>query len=140
RLRRLSWLGPFVDLAVAVGVKHEWRPALCLGGIAGLVPHLGVDPAGYHAGAGEPQCVVGVVAELRMVSPEASIDEAVLHCLGIEHRYLPPRLLERKHFGRRMVRTLLAECWIIDPAHGRGKPHPAALVEHAVVIVGALVP
>src|SRR5262245_62806683 len=58
RLRRLSWLAPFVDLAVAAGVEHERRPALRLGGIAGLVPHLGVDPAGDHSAAGEPQRVV----------------------------------------------------------------------------------
>src|SRR5262245_65470858 len=39
-----------------------------------------------------------------------------------------------------MVRALLAEYWIIEPAHGRGKPDPAILVEHAVVVVGALAP
>src|SRR5262245_7291857 len=49
RLRRLARLGPFVDLTVAVGVEHERRPALCLGGIASLVPNLSVDPASHWA-------------------------------------------------------------------------------------------
>src|SRR5262249_60315665 len=97
------------------------------GGAAGFVPRLGVDPAGDHSGAGEPQRVVGVVAELRMVRPETSIDEAVLHRLGIEHRHLTPRLLEWKHLGRGMVRALLAECRIIEPAHARSQPDPALL-------------
>src|SRR5918993_2828475 len=39
-----------------------------------------------------------------------------------------------------MVRAFLAKGGIIDPAHSRGEPDPALLVEHAIVVVGALAP
>ena len=140
RLGRLARLGPFVDLAVAIGIEHPRRPALRLGGVAGLIPNLRVDPAGHGTAAGEPKRVVGVIAELRVVRAEASVDEAVLHRLGIEHRDLTSGAVEREYLGRGMVRILLAEGWVLDSAHGRGEPHPAGLVEHAVVVVGALTP
>ena len=108
--------------------------------IAGLVEHLGVDPAGHRAGAAEPQRIVGVIAELRVMRAEAGVDEGVLHRLGIEHRHLARRLLEREHLGGGMVRALLAEGRIVHAAHGRGEPDPALLVEHRVVVVGAGVP
>ena len=54
--------------------------------VAGLVEHLGVDPAGHRPGARQPQRVVGVIAELRMVGAEAGVDELVLLGLRIEHR------------------------------------------------------
>src|SRR4051812_11207151 len=38
RLRRRARLGVFVDLAVAVGIENEGRPALRFDGIAGLIP------------------------------------------------------------------------------------------------------
>src|SRR4051812_8715664 len=53
--------------------------------------------------------LVGVVAELRMVGAEAGVDHRVLHGLRVEHRDLPPRLLERKDLGGGMVRALAAE-------------------------------
>ena len=140
RLCRLARLGVFVDLAVAVGVEHERRPALRLGGIARLLPHLGVDPARHRTGAREPQRFVGVVAELRVMGAETGIDEAVFHRLGIEHRHLASRQVERKRLGRGMVRALPAEGRILDTAHCRGKPHPALPVEHAIVVVGPLLP
>ena len=75
-----------------------------------------------------------------MVGAEAGIDEAVLLRLGIEHRYLPARTLEREGLGRRMIRSLPAISRIFDAAHRRRQPHTALLVEHAVVIVGPLAP
>src|SRR5918994_2751165 len=101
-LAGLHWrvgLAPFVDLTVAIDVEHPGRPALRLSGIAGLVPYRAVDPAGDLTGTGEPQRVIGVVAELRMVSAEACVDKAVLHRLGIEHRHLAPRAVEWEHLG-----------------------------------------
>src|SRR5262245_814914 len=88
RFGRLAGFCIFVDLAVGVGVEHERCPALRLGGIASFLPHLGIDPTGYWAGARKPQRVVGVIAELRVMRAKASIDEAVLHRFGIEHRHL----------------------------------------------------
>src|SRR4051795_253403 len=53
-LRRRAGFGVFVDLAIAVGVENERRPALRLHCIPGVIPHLGVHPAGNGAGPGEP--------------------------------------------------------------------------------------
>ena len=51
RIGRLVGLDIVVALAVAVGVEDERRPALRLRRIAGLVEHLGVDPADHAAAA-----------------------------------------------------------------------------------------
>src|SRR5215813_6707075 len=67
RLPRLARLGVFVDLAIAVGVKHERRPALRLRRVASLVEYAGVDPAGDRPAPADPQRVVGLVAELEMM-------------------------------------------------------------------------
>src|SRR5262245_51266773 len=139
-LRRRTGLCVFIDFTVAVGVEYPGRPALRLGGVRRFIPYLGVDPARDRSGAREPKRIIGVVAELRMVSTKASINEAVLHRLRIEHRYLAARDLKRECFRRRMLRALLAKGWIISPSHRRRKPHAALLVEHAIVIVGTLAP
>ena len=138
--RRLARLRPFVDPAVAVGVEHEWMPALCLRRVAGLVPHLRVYPASDWARAREPERVLGVVAELRVVGAEACIEVVVFHRLGIKHRHLTSRLVEREDLGRGMIRALLAEGRVLGAAHRRREPHPALPVEHAVVVVSALAP
>ena len=109
RIGRLVGLDELVALAVAVGVEDERRPALRLRRVAGLVEHLGVDPAGHRPGAAEPQRVVGVVAELQVMRAEAGVDEGVLHRLRIEHRHLAGRPLEREHLRGRMIGALLAE-------------------------------
>ena len=116
-LCRRAGFGVFVDRAIAIGVENERRPALRLDGIAGLIPDFGIDPAGHGAGPGEPQCIVGVIAELRMMSAKAGIDEAVLHCLGIEHGGLPPRAIDRKRLRGRVIGILFAKRRIIDAAH-----------------------
>src|ERR1700722_12944950 len=54
RIRRLARLGVIVELAVAVGVEHEWRPALRLFDAAGLIEHFGVKPAGEITAARGP--------------------------------------------------------------------------------------
>ena len=77
RIERLVGLDVVVALAVAVGVEHERRPALRLRRVAGLVEHLGVEPADHAAPPPlRPQRVVGVVAELQVVRLEAGVDEA----------------------------------------------------------------
>ena len=73
-----------VDLAVAVGVKISGAPAFGLLHVAGLVVHLGVEPAkGLCAGPAEIQRVVLVKAELEMVRVEAGVNGSELLCLGI---------------------------------------------------------
>src|SRR5919201_6252093 len=105
-----------------------------------LVEHARVDPTRHLAGAGEPQRIVSVVAELRVMRAEARIDERVLHGLRLEHRYLTRRLLEREYLGRRMIRAFLAPRRVVPPAHGRGEPHAPLLVEHRVVVIGTRIP
>src|SRR4029079_13401954 len=94
-LALLRLVAELVELAVAVGVEHEREPARRLLGIAGLVEHLGVDPAGDLTGAGPPQRVVGVITELRMVRAKAGVDELVFLGLEIEHGRLARALIER---------------------------------------------
>src|SRR4029078_4957589 len=82
----ISWLprfGEVVTFAIAVGVEDERRPADCFFRAAGLVEHPRVDPAGDRSCATEPQSIVSVVAELRMVGAEAGIDERVFHRLRV---------------------------------------------------------
>src|SRR5262249_21353607 len=54
RFRRLGRFGLLIDVTVGVGVDASWRPTLRLRDIAGLVPDLGIDPAGHRTGAGVP--------------------------------------------------------------------------------------
>src|SRR5215468_6916743 len=140
RIGRLVRLDIVVTLAVAVGVEDERRPALRLRGIAGRIEYLGVEPSRDGAGAAEPQRVVSVIAELRVMGAEAGVDEDVLHRFGIENRRLTPRPLDREHLGRRMLRSLLAERRVVWTAHVHREPNASALVEHAVVVVGTGVP
>ena len=77
-IERLVGLDVVVALAVAVGVEDKRRPPLRLHRIAGLVEHLGVEPADHRAAAAGPQRVVGVVAELQVMGLEARVDERVL--------------------------------------------------------------
>src|SRR5262249_58507342 len=106
---RSIWLDILVELAVAIGVEHERRPALRVGGVAGLLEDLGVEPARHLSSAAEPERVVGVIAELRMVRAEAEVDEGVLHRLRIKHGSLAYVAIDWKHLGGRMIRALLAE-------------------------------
>jgi hypothetical protein len=71
---------------------------------------------------------------------EAGVDEGVVHRLGIEDGKLPAAFLEREQLGGRVVRSRLAKGWVIPPAHRRGEPDAAFVVEHRVVIVGSGVP
>ena len=117
---RLIRLDVLVALAVAVGVEDERRPALRLRHITRLVEHLGVDPADHRPAAAGPQRLVGVVAELQMMGPEAGVDERVLSRLGIEHRELAVRPLHREDLGRGMIGALLAEVRVVR----RREPSP----------------
>ena len=111
RLLRLAGLGVLVTLAVAVGVEHQRGPALRLLDVAGLVEHLGVDPADIAAaaaGAG-PDRLVGVVAELQMMRAEAGLVGGVFAGLRIVHRHAAVGAVERELNGRRVRRALLAE-------------------------------
>src|SRR6476646_4443168 len=51
RIDRLVRLDGGIPLAVAVGVEHQCRPALRLGGVSGFVEHLGVEPTDNRAAA-----------------------------------------------------------------------------------------
>ena len=142
RLLRLAGLGVLVALAVAVGVEHQRGPALRLLDVAGLVEHLGVDPADIAAAAAgaHPQRLVGVVAELQMMRTEAGLVGGVFAGLRIVHRHPAVGAVERKLDRRRMARALLAEVGIVRLVAGRGQPDAALPVEHRVVVVGLAVP
>src|SRR5205085_6785498 len=60
RLLRTTRLGVLAALAVAAGVDDQRSPAHRLGGIVGLVPLLGIDPADHAAAAAarSPQRIV----------------------------------------------------------------------------------
>ena len=75
-----------------------------------------------------------------MVRLEAGADQRDLAGLGLDHRQVPRRGLQREHLGRRMVRALLAEVRIRRRADARGEPDPALLVVHRVVRAGLAVP
>src|SRR5258707_12984432 len=104
-------LGVLVAHAVAVGVEHQRGPALRLLDVAGLVEHLGVDPADVAAAAAgaHPQRLVGVVAELQVMRAEAGLIGGVLAGLRVVHRHAAIGAVERKFDGRGMARTSLAE-------------------------------
>src|SRR5262249_6983241 len=72
---RLARVGVLIALAVAVSVEDERRPAGRLLRVVRFIPHFRVDPAGDRTGAGQPQRVVGVVTELRMMCTETGVDE-----------------------------------------------------------------
>ena len=142
RLLRLAGLGVLVALAVAVGVEHQRGPALRLLDVAGLVEHLGVDPADVAAAAAgaHPQRLVGVVAELQMMRAEAGLVGGVFAGLRIVHRHPAVGAVERKLDGRGMRRALLAEGRIVRHVAGRREPDAALPVDHRVVVVGLAVP
>jgi hypothetical protein len=66
--------------------------------VAGLVQHLGVDPADIAAAAtgAHPQRIVGVIAELQMVRAKAGLVSGVLAGLGIIHRHPAVGAVERE--------------------------------------------
>ena len=135
---RLIGLGVLVSLAVAVDVEDERRPALRLGGVAGLVEDLHVDPPGDPTGTAGPGPVLGI--ELQVMRSETGIDEGVLHRLRIQDRHLADVLLDREGLRRWMVGALLAEVRIVGAADRGGEPDPSLAVEHRVVIVDPAVP
>src|SRR4029077_11215749 len=132
--------GVVIALAIAVGVDNEGCPTDSFLRVVCFIPHFCVDPACYRAGAGQPQSIVGVIAELRMMRAEASVDEVILHRLWIEHCDLTGTLIDRENLGVWVTGTLLAPVRVVHPAHGRRQPDPALLVEHWVVVVSARVP
>src|SRR5579864_1425727 len=84
RVDRLVGFDVIVALAIAVRVQDERRPALRLGGVAGLVKRPGVHPPDDWTAATDPQRVVIVITELEMMSPEAGVDESIFHGLGVK--------------------------------------------------------
>ena len=105
RIDGLIGLDVRVALAVAVRVEDERRPSLRLHDVAGRVVHLRVDPAEDIAAAAEPDGVVRIEPEFRMVRPEAGIERRVLAGLRIPHRRLPQRFLDRKQLSPRDGRS-----------------------------------
>src|SRR5262249_54547742 len=88
RIERLVGLYIVVALAVAVGVDDDRRPALRLPLAPGLLVHLRVEPA-YDAALrpalAEPECAVGVMAEIEVMGRKAGIDRHPLAGLRIVH-------------------------------------------------------
>ena len=140
RIHRLIGLDIGVALAVAVGVEHERRPPLRLPDVAGLVVHLRVDPSEDVAAAAEPDGVVRVEAEFRMVRPETGVERRVLARLRIPHRGLAQRFLDRVDLRRREIRSRQTVGGILAAACGCREPHAALAIHHRVVIVDARIP
>src|SRR4029077_19845815 len=126
---RLAGLDVVIPLALAVGVDNEGCPPDSFLRVVCFIPHFCVDPACYRAGAGQPQSIVGVIAELWMMRAEASVDEVILHRLWIDHCDLTGTLVDRENLGVWVTGTLLAPVRVIHPAHGRRQPDPALRVE-----------
>ncbi len=141
-IHRLAGLGVLVALAVAVGVDNQRGPPLRLLDVAGLVEHLGVDPADIAAAAAgaRPDRFILVVAELEVMRAEAGLVGGVFAGLGIIHRHPAIGAVERKLDGGRMRRALLAEVRIVRLVTRCGEPQAALPVEHRVVIVRPAVP
>ena len=134
-VERLVRLDVRVAFAVAVGVEHERGPALRLFLVAGLVEHLGVQPAHDLAAAARPQRAVRVFREHQVVGPETGADVCELLGLRIPHGEVAVGGGDRKQFRGRMRRPFLAERRVVAGAYRRGHPHPAPFVEHRVVHV-----
>src|SRR6266498_4657562 len=75
-----------------------------------------------------------------MVRGETSTDLCELFRSWIVHRQMSVGLLEREHFGRRMVRALFAEIQICRRTDPRGKPNSTFLIHHRVMVAGLAVP
>src|SRR5262249_16989869 len=135
RVHLLSRLGVIVELAVAIGVEHERRPALRLLGVTGLVENCGVQPSRYGTAAARPKRVVLVESELEVMRAETGVDVSELRRFRVEHRQLPFIAVERKGLGKRISRAFAAECRRAGSVIGAGHPQPAFGVKHVVVIV-----
>src|SRR5262249_8893730 len=130
RIHGLARLGLWIALAVAVGIEHECRPTLKRRRITSLIELLAVEPARNLTAAAGPDRVIGVIAKLQMMRPEAGVDELVGHGLGFEHGKLAHVLFDWKQLGRWMARSLLAELRVVRSADGGRHPQPALVVEH----------
>ena len=128
------------DHPVAVGVEHGRAPALRRDLVAGLVPHLRVDPADDLPAAAEVQRVVLVLGELQVVGAEAGVDHHELAGVGLVVDGRAEPAVEGEVAGEPVVRPLTAVVRIGPVPDGRGHPHPPLLVHHRVVGVGGVVP
>ena len=129
--------------AVAVGVQNERGPALRLLLIAGFLEHLSVEPSEdlvRCAAGARPQSVVGILGEVQMMRAETGVDERELPGFRIVHGELAVGAFDGKDLRRRMIRPFSAEGRVRRPAHARGEPDPALLVEHRVVRARLAVP
>src|SRR5262249_19566249 len=76
RIEGLTRLRPLVSFAIAVGVDDDRRPALRFRLVAGLLIHLGIEPADRAAmrlALAEPQRVIGVMREVQVVGIETGV-------------------------------------------------------------------
>src|SRR5262249_30648943 len=143
RIERLVGLHIFVALTIAIGVENDRRPALRLHLVAGLFVHLRVEPAHNAAlrpALAEPQRAVRIMAEIKVMGREAGSDGDPLAGLWIVHRKLAYRFIERERLCGRMVRTLLAEGWILRGADPGREPRPGLLIQDYVMNAGMAVP
>src|SRR6185312_15085148 len=131
--------GPSIQLAIAVGVENERRPALRIGRIAGAQELAGIEPTDHLLTAAGPERVA-VDAELQMMSREAGIDEDIFAIAWIVDRELATGARKRKAVRRWMARPGLTEGRVIGRADARRVPHPALRTEHRIVRDGARVP
>ena len=138
------WSDPPADLARRT--RRACRCRWCRGSTASSPATFAASPVSSNifmssqpttvpAAAG-PQHVVGVVAELQMMRPEAGVDERVLHGLGIEHRKMAVRCAPPE--------TALAEGWsepflqkagLFGPRTAAANHTRPFAIEHAVMVV-----
>ena len=75
-----------------------------------------------------------------MMRAETGVDERELPGFRIVHGELAVGAFDGKDLRRRMIRPFSAEGRVRRPAHARGEPDPALLVEHRVVRARLAVP
>ena len=123
---RLVRLDVFVALAVAVGVEHERRPALRLGGVAGLVEHLGVEPAGDRAGAAES---TACRRRRSRTAGDACRSRCRRRCTSSSSDRASPTWRPIFSSGNALAdgwsEPFLQKAGIVEAAHRRGEPDPA---------------
>ena len=121
--------------AVPIEIQDQRRPSLRFLLVARLIPQLRIQPPDHRTAAARPERPVRVLGKHQVVRAEARGHVLHLLCLGVVHRQVPPRTVEREETGRRMARPRLAEVRIVRRTNPRGDPDAPRLVEHRVVHV-----
>ena len=110
--RRIKLLAPFIpwprNPPVSVGVDHRGTPTLRDFLVSGLIPEPRVQPADHLGITAEPKGVILVLAELQMVSREATVDQAERLGVDIVHRDLTAARVHREVTSRGMIGAISA--------------------------------